>query len=144
MSLQIRHCTIAEAVACSRRIPELVNPYDTIEYERRLPGVPHLLLLAESGGEMAGFKVGYEREGTFYSWMGGVHPAYRREGVAKLLAREQEDWAKQQGYRHIRFKTRNYLKPMLIFALTNGFYISAVEKRADPLSNRIWLEKVLV
>jgi ribosomal protein S18 acetylase RimI-like enzyme len=141
--LQIRSCTVEEAVACSRQIPELHDPYPAAEYEQRLSGVPHLLLLAESDGNMAGFKAGYERDGAFYSWMGGVRPAYRRQGVAQALAREQERWAKAHGYRHIRFKTRNYLKPMLIFALNNGFYITAVEKRAAPLSNRIWLEKVL-
>ncbi|MCI4647946.1 GNAT family N-acetyltransferase [Phaeodactylibacter sp.] len=142
--LQVRSCSVEEAVACSRQIPELKNPYPAAEYEQRLSGVPHLLLLAESDGDMAGFKAGYERAGVFYSWMGGVCPEYRRQGVAQALAREQENWAKAEGYRHIRFKTRNYLKPMLIFALNNGFYITAVEKRADPLSNRIWLEKVLI
>lgn len=106
--------------------------------------MPHLLLSAEVAGEIAGFKVGYERDSSFYSWMGGVRPEYRRMGIAKALAQRQEAWAKSRGYQHIRFKTRNYLKPMLIFALNNGFYISAVEKRTDPLSNRIWLEKVLV
>ncbi len=141
--LQIRSCTVEEAVACSRQIPEFKKPYPAAEYEKRLSGVPHLLLLAKSGGDVAGFKAGYEREGAFYSWMGGVHPRYRRQGVAQALAQEQENWAKAYGYRHIRFKTRNYLKPMLIFALNNGFYITAVEKRADPLTNRIWLEKVL-
>lgn len=141
--LKIRPCSIAEAVSCSSEIPELTAPYPAAEYERRLRGLPHLLLLAEVSGEVAGFKVGYEREGTFYSWMGGVCPKFRRQGIAKALALEQESWAKSKGYIHIRFKTRNYLKPMLIFALRNGFYIVGVEKRKDPLSNRIWLEKVL-
>ena len=141
--LRIRPCSIAEAVSCSGEIPEFASPYPAAEYEKRLRGLPHLLLVAEVNGELAGFKAGYERDGAFYSWMGGVCPKYRRQGVAKALAREQESWAKSKGYGYIRFKTRNYLQPMLIFALRNGFYIVGVEKRKDPRSNRIWLEKVL-
>ena len=32
-----------------------------------------------------GFKVGYERDGYFYSWMGGVLSDYRKKGVAQNL-----------------------------------------------------------
>lgn len=138
-----RQCSIIEAVACSDKIPEFSQSYRKGEYTSRLSGVPHLLLLAEVDGAMAGFKVGYAREGAFYSWMGGVVPEFRRQGIAKLLADEQENWAKSKGFKYIRFKTRNYLKPMLIFALKNGFYITAVEQRSDPGTNRIWLEKVI-
>lgn len=142
-TIYIRNCTIEEAVGCARRIPELEGSYGRAAYQNRLEGVPHLLLLAEADGVPAGFKVGYEREGCFYSWMGGVRPAYRRRGIAKALAIHQQMWAKQNGYSRIAFKTRNYLRAMLIFALHNGFYITAVEEREDPMHNRIWLEKVL-
>ena len=71
---------------------------------------------AEVDGEPAGFKVGYERENYFYSWMGAVLPAYRRLGIAQKLADQQEKWAKSAGYTTIRFKTRNHHKGMFIFA----------------------------
>jgi GNAT superfamily N-acetyltransferase len=91
-----------------------------------------------------GFKVGYQREidGSFYSWMGGVLPDFRRRHVARLLAEAQEKWAAGHGYRRITCKTRNRHKAMLLFALKNGFRITAVEPQPDPDENRIWLEKV--
>ncbi len=141
--IHTRTCTIEEAVRCAHSIPELEGSYGEEVYHARLKTVPHLLLIAEENGTPAGFKVGYERGGVFYSWMGGVRPAYRRRGVAKALAAHQEAWAKQRGYPCIVFKTRNYLRAMLIFALNNGFYITGVEEREDPMHNRIWLEKVL-
>ena len=35
---------------------------------------------------VTGFKFGYEiEEGIFYSWLGGVHPAYQKRGIASQL-----------------------------------------------------------
>ena len=143
MELQIRPCSIALAVAVSQKVPELVSPYQAEEYERRFKHTPHLILAAFDGEEAVGFKAGYEREGYFYSWMGGVLPTYRKQGVAKQLAQEQEQWAKSKGYESITFKTRNVHKAMLIFALRNGFNIIKVEQWPEVLDNRIWLKKVL-
>lgn len=139
----IREGTIEEAVWISAQLPEFVAPYPASAYRERLAGVPHLILLACVGGQAAGFKVGYELEGSFYSWMGGVLPDYRRRGVARALASEQESWAKQRGYSRLLMKSRNEHRAMLIFALSNGFSISSVEKRPVLSANRIWLEKVL-
>jgi GNAT superfamily N-acetyltransferase len=143
MPFQIRRGTVRDAVAVSRQIPELTQPYDEAVYRERLDGKPHLILLAYDGLFPVGFKVGYQREndGSFYSWMGGVLPEYRRQQVAALLAGEQERWAKEQGYQRIVCKTRNRHKAMLLFALRNGFVITGVDPRPDPAENRIWLEK---
>ena len=143
MKCDISECSIAEIVAISNQIPELKNPYPVEEYEKRFAIAPHLILAAYVDGKAAGFKAGYEREGFFYSWMGGVLPAYRQLGIAKQLADYQERWAKGQGYDSITFKTRNVHKGMLIFALKNGFNIIDVESRTDVGANRIWLKKVL-
>lgn len=143
MDILIKPCGIETAVHISRQIPELVDPYGVEEYEQRFKGTPHLILAAYDGGKAAGFKAGYEREGYFYSWMGGVLPAYRRAGVARALAETQETWAKAQGYDSIALKTRNVHKGMLIFALKSGFDIIAVEEWEDVAANRIWLRKVL-
>lgn len=135
--------SIEEAVALSRKIPELKDPYGADEYRRRLKSVPHLVLTARVEEGPVGFKVGYEREGVFYSWMGGVVPEWRRRGVAQLLARKQEEWARARGYALIRCKTRNCHRAMLIFALRNDFRIVGVEPQDDIEQHRIWLEKQL-
>jgi len=130
-------------VALSRQIPEFIDPHGEEEYRKRLSTVPHLILIAYVEDQPAGFKVGYEKEGYFYSWMGAILPAFRRMQLATHLAEAQEEWAGQQGYPHVTFKTRNYLKPMLLFALKRGFYILAVEEREQIEEYRILLRKFL-
>lgn len=145
MNFSIREGSITEAVAIAKQIPEFVNPHPIAEYEKRLNGVKHLILIAYVDERLIGFKVGYEREqdGSFYSWMGGVLSQIRRSGVAWQLAIAQEEWAKKNGYTKIVFKTRNRLKAMLLFALKNGFHIIAVEARETVEENRITLIKYL-
>lgn len=139
----IRAGDIATVVTLSKQLPEFVNPHEAEEYERRLTGVSHLILVVYANEEPVGFKVGYERDGAFYSWMGGILPDFRRLGLAKALADEQERWAKQQGYKTITFKTRNSHKGMLIFALQNGFDIIGFEPKSTIEQHRILLRKRL-
>lgn len=142
MSIIIREGNIDEVVALSNQIPEFIAPCPKKkEYENRLLNVNHLILVAFYKGEAAGFKVGYEREDYFYSWMGAILPPFRRKGIASALAIKQEQWVKSQGYELIRFKTRNRLKGMLQFSLSNGFIIEAVTKKDNPMENRILLSK---
>ena len=144
-SFEIREGDIATVVSLSKQVPELTRPYEAEAYEKRLFGVPSLILVAWVGEEAAGFKVGYEREqdGSFYSWMGGIRLKFRRMGLAKALADQQEAWARKQGYSRITFKTRNRHKAMLVFAIQNGFHLTSVEAWDDPRESRIWLEKLL-
>lgn len=134
---------MAEAVAVASAIPEFNDPPDEREYHKRLDRVPHLILVAEQGGIVAGFKAGYERDGGFYSWIGGVLPPFRRAGIAGKLAEAQEIWARQKGYATITFKTRNQHKGMLIFALRNGFDIVGFTPQKERAANRILLQKCL-
>lgn len=141
--ITIREATVETCVHLSRQIPEFDGPPDIPEYRRRLEGLPHLILAAYEGERPVGFKVGYQREDYFYSWMGGVLPAYRKRGVARQLALAQEDWARKRGYSSITFKTRNQHKGMLIFALNNGFDIIGFRKKDTVAANRILLRKAL-
>ena len=143
---RIRPGTVDEAVDVSKQIPELVDPYLEEEYERRFIHTPHIILVAElEGGEIIGFKAGYEREkdGSFYSWMGGVRPEWRKEGLATALAHGMEAWARAQGYKALRFKTRNYLRNMLHFAISDGFNVIGFEAADSIEQHRIWFEKKL-
>jgi predicted GNAT superfamily acetyltransferase len=134
---------IEQAVNISQRIPEFIDPPTKAEYKRRLSKVPHLILVAFDGAKAIGFKVGYERNGEFYSWLGGVLPSYRRRSIARHLAQTQEAWAREQGYNSVTFKTRNQHKNMLLFALRQGFNIIGFKEKGDVLTNRIILRKVL-
>jgi predicted GNAT superfamily acetyltransferase len=145
MKIEVKPGGIEEVAAISRQIPEFDNPHEAEEYRKRLAGKKYLILIAYIDSYAVGFKLGYDKEedGSFYSWMGGVLPAYRQAGVARELANVQEAWARQEGFTRIRFKTRNRHKAMLLFGIKNGFGISAVEPREAIEEYRILLEKNL-
>lgn len=141
--LHIQQSDIATVVALSEAIPEFEKPYGADEYQRRLDGVRHLILVAYWMQEPAGFKVGYERPDGFYSWMGGVLPQYRRKGIAEALADAQENWARQYGYSHIELKTRRKHQAMLAFALKRGFDVVTTFAHKNDAETRIILRKTL-
>ena len=143
--ITIKQGSIEQVVNLSMQIPEFNNPHQYSEYEKRLTNIPHLIVIAHIKNKAVGFKVGYQREndGSFYSWMGGILPGFRKQGIARLLADYQEDWARKQGYTKVKMKTRNRLKPMLFFALGNGFNIIGVDEAESVDENRIHLEKRL-
>ena len=103
-----------------------------------------LLLLAQNDqGEAIAFKLGYEDDpATYYSWLGGVLPAYRNKGVGSLLMDAQHTWCKERGYRAVRTKTRNQWRAMLVRNIKSGFDI--VETYAGEDGDlRIVMEKRL-
>jgi len=141
--IHIKEGDIATVVSLSKQIPEFYDPHAADEYEKRLKYTRHLILVAYDEEKAIGFKVGYERYDGFYSWMGAILPAYRKLGIASALAKKQEVWAKQKGFSHVTFKTRNRLKGMLIFALKNKFNIIGLDKKEGIDNYRIVLRKKL-
>ena len=111
LSFQLREASLAELLWIHERIPEFPGKASLDFYAERLKHRLHLALVAEKGGELLGFKVGYQgdKPDTFYSWMGGVRPEFRGKGIATSLAEEQERWAKAQEFTSVFFKTRNRL-----------------------------------
>jgi GNAT superfamily N-acetyltransferase len=80
--------------------------------------------LAFSEGHLVGCKLGYERKpGQYYSWLGGVHPDFRGQGIARELMLRQHGWCPQHGYRRIRTQTYNHWRAMLLLNLRVGFDI---------------------
>jgi ribosomal protein S18 acetylase RimI-like enzyme len=139
--IQIRKGTIEECMSLADRIPEFYNNYPKEEYLKRLNDTYCSIWIAEctDNNLAVGFKLGYEKEKYFYSWLGGVIPEYRNRGVAKLLARMQEIDCLQNHIQRIRFKTYNRFREMLIFGLKNGFEIIDFERK----TGKITLEKIL-
>lgn len=141
--LEIEKGTIDRALAINALIPEFQDSYDRKEFEKRLSNVEHQILIANLLGKDVGFKIAYAREGHLYSWLGGILPKYRRQGIARALSEQQEEWAKTRGYPYIKMKTWNARSAMLIFALGNGFKIVGFEEREDIDKYRIYLKKDL-
>ena len=93
---------------------------------------------------LVGFKIGYEQSTTqFYSWLGGVHFKYRRLGIAKKLLIKQEQWAAEQGYKHIHVKSMNRFPQMLTMLITNGYHISGYVDKQSTMQSKIKFVKQL-
>jgi GNAT superfamily N-acetyltransferase len=124
----IREASPSELLWVHERIPEFPGKASLEFYTERLKHRLFLALVAEREGELLGFKVGYQSDtaDVFYSWMGGVRPEFRKQGIADALAAYQEDWAKAQGFRSIYFKTRNRFPAMISFGLKRGFKVMEV------------------
>ncbi|NLU17747.1 GNAT family N-acetyltransferase [Serratia liquefaciens] len=144
MTVTTRHATLEEIHRLYQQIPEFGNLHNLNDLQRRIGSLPMSALIAEVDGQAAGFKLGYQQQdGVFYSWLGAVLPAYRRHGVALTLLAEQENWARGQGYRQLRVKTRNQFRAMLMMLIDHHYQIVQLEKKGEVADYRLLLEKTL-
>lgn len=114
---------------CRVLFPDFTDAYLT----DRLPTVTAPAVVAARGtdGALLGFKLGYARgEGTFYSWLGGIHPSIRRQGVGRRLMQLQHDWARERGYAFVETRTRTANNAMIILNLQSGFRIVGYDERS--------------
>ena len=103
-----------------------------------------LMILCYQQKQLLGFKIGYRyNDITFYSWVGGVLPENRGNGIAKQLAQLQEQRVKEKGYQTLRTKSMNRFKPMMILNLKNGFDITNIYTN-DVGQTKIVFEKLLI
>lgn len=131
MSTLIEHGTLPQAYALYSAIPEFA-PHATLSFDafgRRLNEASAVVLIARENAEAVGFKVGYDRyrDGSFYSWMSGVVPAFRGQHIAELLLAQQEAAVREAGYRRIYVKTRNRFAAMRALLARSGYQIVAVD-----------------
>ncbi|WP_339876300.1 GNAT family N-acetyltransferase [uncultured Algoriphagus sp.] len=143
--LNVREASLEEIFRVHQLIQDFPEKIGLDFYEARLANVLYLALVAESDGELVGFKVGYQsdRAETFYSWMGGVVTEFRKFGVATALADFQESWAMEKGFKDIFFKTRNRFPAMISFGLNRGFKIMKVIPKGGVEDYRIVMMKSL-
>ena len=142
--IHIREGSFQECVDLSSKIPEFNSPYKIEEYKKRCAG-KYLALIAEIDNQSVGFKIGYDRlnDGSFYSWMGGVLPKFRRMGVAYSLANFQEEWVAENGFSSIILKTRQKHDEMIAFSFNRGFIITEETQITPAEETRIWMKKSL-
>lgn len=107
---------------------EIFEVADLSFFKNRFGEHPELYsTIAYHDKKMVGFKIGYPyNETIFYSWIGGVIPDFRLQGIAKQMALLQEQWAKRNGFIGLRTKSMNRFKEMMILNLKNGFEITKV------------------
>nr|UCQ31325.1 GNAT family N-acetyltransferase [Edwardsiella piscicida] len=142
--ITLHSATPAAILALYRAIPEFAPRHSLADIQRRLAGRQASLLIARAGGRDVGFKVGYALdEQTFYSWLGGVLPGWRRKGIAQILLHAQQAWALNQGYRRIEVKTRNGFSSMLMMLINNGYHIIQVQPQDEVVDYRLRLVRDL-
>jgi len=144
MGIHVRKAGIADlskAVYVLNHIPEFDSLFYTKQLQTKLEKSEFILLLAEFAGKPVACKIAYNRyfDGSVYSWLGGVLPPFRRQGVAKMLHEHLVREAKRHFFQSIRLKTRNQHNAMLIFALKSGFHISGFTPYENYIDSRIEL-----
>jgi GNAT superfamily N-acetyltransferase len=144
MTVTTRHATLEEIHRLYQHIPEFGCLHSLADLQQRIGSVSANALIAEIHGQPVGFKLGYQQqEKVFYSWLGGVLPAFRRYGVAQALLVAQEHWARSQGFRLLTVKTRNQFRAMLMMLISNDYQIVQLEKKGEVADYRLLLEKTL-
>jgi GNAT superfamily N-acetyltransferase len=116
--------------------PELVSAvtglaaavFDTLDvpdFEWRLANLPEAsLALASSPSGLLGFKFGHALSSKRYqSWLGGVHPNARRQGIARRLMALQHEWAADRGFSSIETSAAHDNAAMLAVNRAAGFAI---------------------
>lgn len=126
--MNIRKASLTELISLHNQIVEFL-PIDSADYfAARIGDKNYLALVAEIDGVTVGYKLGYWLSAElFYSWLGGVHPAYRQQGIAKLLLHEQERQVRAQGAIEIQVKSTNRFKSMLQFLIAQDYEIIGTE-----------------
>lgn len=90
---------------------------------KKMESKPRLLIItAMDCKKVIGYKIGYEVDkSTFYSWLGGMDPNYRGNGIASMLMETQHQYLRQKNYKVVQTKTMNRWRNMLVLNIKNGF-----------------------
>jgi ribosomal protein S18 acetylase RimI-like enzyme len=142
-NIVIKEDLIDVAVKVNATVVEFDEPCDKSYFENRYQNVEKLILVAYVDSQPAGYMVSYKKDndGSFYCWMAGVDPHYRRLGLLHKMMNYLVDWAKSKGYNRITIKTRNNRREMLAYLVKTGFNFIEVQSQPFIIDNRILLEK---
>jgi len=115
---------------------ELIFEVSSDKVEERMKKVDGLIILCAFHEErVVGFKVGHEDTSEeFFSWIGGIHPFYRKRGIASNFMEMQHRILKERGYKAVFTKTKNKWRNMLILNLRHGFDVigTYTDSKGEP------------
>jgi hypothetical protein len=79
------------------------------------------MLVAIVERQHVGFIIGFElMPSTYFCWLCGVVPDFRRAGIATQLMQGQQAWARDHDYALMRFECQNQHRPMMHAAITRA------------------------
>ena len=127
---------ISDLVALSEAVFDQKVPQKWVDsFKWRVNNMPDVsVCTVESDGELAGFKIGYaEAFDRYYSWLGGVRPQFRNQGLAEKLMREQHGWLESSRFRRVETKVAQANEAMIALNLKFGMKISGmISKGGEP------------
>lgn len=125
MKIDVGESQKEEIFAVHDEIPEFDEGSFREKYGERIPKSDSVSLIADLESEAAGYSVAYDKfgDGSFYLWMAGVKPDFRRQGVMSALLEEIETIAKDRGYDEVKIKTRNGRKAMRHLLIDHGYQV---------------------
>jgi GNAT superfamily N-acetyltransferase len=136
--------SLAEVLSVSASIPEFEQNTSEQTLSARLAGNKALILIASHNQQPIAYKIGYQvNEYEFYSWLGGVTPAYRNQGIASALIEQQEAWVLAQGYQRISVKSMNRYPAMLRLLIASGYQVVGYQNNGEPHTSKICFSKSL-
>ena len=121
-----------ELVAELNALAALVFDEPGFDVSWRLSAMPVAsVALARSGAALVGFKAGYAMTETkYYSWLGGVHPDARGQGIARRLMRLQHAWVRERGCALVETAASEENAAMTRLNLQEGFTVCG--SRREP------------
>ncbi|MBX3628120.1 MAG: GNAT family N-acetyltransferase [Rhizobacter sp.] len=133
-----------QTVEAIERLSHSLFDRPTPDLRWRLEKMPLVSVVCASvDKDLVAFKIGYAHsQSRYYSWLGGVHPDHRRQGVAVKLTELQHSWAKEQGFQAVETATDQANSPMTQANLKCGFAISGFKKKSQGI--QVLFSKALV
>lgn len=141
----IKQVSVEEAYKVNKIITEFNPPYSKQHFDETLKDKKKLIIVFYNNTKGVGYLIGYDKynDGSFYCWMTGVDPEYRKQGVLKAMMEYLNKWVKKENYTKIKIKTRNSRREMLSYLVKYGFLFTNVLEKPNILDNNIYLEKDL-
>lgn len=124
-----------------------VFPGPAIDLRWRLSRMPDASVFVaqdadQHGARLIGFKAGYAlTEQRYYSWLGGVHPEGRRQGIATRLAQAQHHWLAGRRYTTVETASRADNSEMARLNLALGFLVEG-SKNEPPGMKVLWAKRL--
>jgi GNAT superfamily N-acetyltransferase len=122
---------------------QIYRPVHEVEFFRRrfLGRYNPLIMLATLDERPVGFFLGFElKPDTFFAWLYGVLPEFRRKSIASQLLDAVHTWVGQHEYDSIRFECQNQHRPMLHLAIAREYDIVGIRWDADRGANLVIFE----
>lgn len=132
MPITFQFASVAPDDALASAIADLCvvvygRPVDDLDW--RLANMPCCsIATAWNGAQLVAFKIGHAHaRHRYHSWLGGVHPEHRRQGIAARLAELQHAWAAEQGFAAVETSADQANDAMTRANLRAGFVVCGMK-----------------